>query len=1175
MADTVRYIAEEMIPELEDFEKRKYFTKVEIKQMVKKRLQFEYLLKRKVPLKADFLRYIQYEERLEALRVHRREERGMAGKHTMSEWAIPRRIHFIYDRALRRFKGDLDLWTRWLQHCRAAGSPRQMSKVLTRALQLHPTEPRLWSHAAGFEFEDHHNPAAARLLLQRGLRICPNSIPLWLETFRLELLYAHQLRSRRHVLGLDPGTKAEVLQSDPLGDAPELEAAATAHHALEVQDQPAAASQPSIPQKAGEPAELDALSHVHPTSPTATQDDGSSLSHLPPEPSGNGHPAVLMFGAVGSEPTNDDTTGQPGSSDDAAFKRLLEGSIAHIVFKNAAEAHPHRLELRSRLLETLRPFTFPGVASLSQDILADVALRFLDDPQAWDLRARAAWNPFGQPSGAHATKCHAKEHLQAATAVYEEAVQQLSCLEMYRLYAAFLQEVLSEHAASDEAGRPHKQSTAELLCNVFERAADKGMASEEMLLGWAALHMAHDRSEAAAAATMRSCQLLPASCALWQRRLALLAQSAAPQVAQAGSKKERRAVQQVLQAAADEGVKHVPAPASAPLWLQLFPAFQALALPCSTLAQLLLHQLMGLAKGAPESAMGQAAAAAVKAVWAQDGPEAARQLWQRMLTLPPPGLAVFNAVLDLEIACEAAEASKQGPYRIQQTFEAAVDAYGQTDVNLWIRYIQHQQQMVQGRLQGLQGTKGSMQLSSSCLSSVDALGSTPRATQKSRPYHKRERGLRARSKNFSSLQQHAQAHVPRAHPDVEAAPSSAADADELVLSLSVVKSINEVDPAEWDACALGSGEVNPFTLHSFLKSLEDSKSAVRQTGWLPQHVLLKTGGSSPQLLACCPMYLKSHSYGEYVFDHSWAGYFSRSGTAYYPKLQSCVPFTPASGNRLLVRPDAYAPALSKALGKGLTDIADQMGVSSLHMTFNTEQEWQTLARVGFLKRNGIQYHWQNNGYSTFDDFLMDMKQSKRKNVRQERKHVHNSGLKIERLTGDALKPHHWDAFYGFYINTSDKKWGSAYLTRDFFDQLQASMPDRVLLVMAFEGDKPVAGALNLIGSQALFGRNWGCAWGLNVKFLHFELCYYQAIEAAIERGLSRVEAGAQGEHKIQRGYVPSLTYSSHYFPDASMRSVVNNFLQRESMQIDYTLEALSLEAPFKPSPAGTTIDMPV
>ncbi|KAK9828957.1 hypothetical protein WJX72_003039 [[Myrmecia] bisecta] len=387
----------------------------------------------------------------------------------------------------------------------------------------------------------------------------------------------------------------------------------------------------------------------------------------------------------------------------------------------------------------------------------------------------------------------------------------------------------------------------------------------------------------------------------------------------------------------------------------------------------------------------------------------------------------------------------------------------------------------------------------------------------------------------------------------------------LDLKAQVISSIYQVSQEEWDACATGSGELNPFLLWSFLKALEDSQSAVREQGWLPQHVLVRNETTN-ELLGCCPMFLKLHSYGEYVFDHGWASAAARMGMPYYPKLQSCVPFTPVTGQRMMVKAGPHSTAIRKAMAETLIGIADELQVSGLHVTFNTEEEWAQAGALGYLQRTGIQYHWENRGYHVFDDFLMELKQSKRKNIRQERKGVANAGLRMQRLTGDDLKAKHWDAFFKFYRNTTDRKWGQPYLTREFFHQLGETMPDRVMLVVAEEsgGGPLVAGALNLIGSEALYGRNWGCGHGPTIKHLHFELCYYQAIEAAIELGLARVEAGAQGEHKIQRGYLPSLTYSSHYIRNEVLRDAIDKALRRERMQIAYTLEALTQQAsPFK------------
>lgn len=376
------------------------------------------------------------------------------------------------------------------------------------------------------------------------------------------------------------------------------------------------------------------------------------------------------------------------------------------------------------------------------------------------------------------------------------------------------------------------------------------------------------------------------------------------------------------------------------------------------------------------------------------------------------------------------------------------------------------------------------------------------------------------------------------------------------LSVRMVERLAEVPAAAWDACA---GPDNPFLSHAFLEALEASGSATAKTGWLPQHLLLEDAAG--RLLGAVPLYLKSHSYGEYVFDHGWASAYERAGGRYYPKLQCCVPFTPATGPRLLIHPEAGEDA-ADTLVAALVEVARRRKVSSLHVTFPQETEWARLGRAGFLQRIGRQFHWENDGYATFDDFLEALNSRKRKQIRRERRDAMAGGLEIEMLTGAALERRHWDAFFRFYMSTSDRKWGSAYLTREFFDLLHARMADRVLLVMARLGSKYVAGALNLIGSDTLYGRNWGCLG--DFPFLHFEACYYRAIDFAIERGLKRVEAGAQGQHKIQRGYLPCPTYSAHWIPDAGFRRAVAEFVDRERHAVEHEMEALEdALSPFK------------
>jgi predicted N-acyltransferase len=374
------------------------------------------------------------------------------------------------------------------------------------------------------------------------------------------------------------------------------------------------------------------------------------------------------------------------------------------------------------------------------------------------------------------------------------------------------------------------------------------------------------------------------------------------------------------------------------------------------------------------------------------------------------------------------------------------------------------------------------------------------------------------------------------------------------LQVKLVQGIGQIDAATWDACI---GPDQPFLSHAFLSALEDSGSAGQRTGWLPLHLVAESGG---ELVGCAPMYLKSHSYGEYVFDWGWANAYERAGGKYYPKLQVSVPFTPVPGPRLLVRPGQGGPARAM-VAHGLVSAAEQLGVSSLHVTFCREAEWHELGRAGLLKRQGVQYHWHNRGYVTFDDFLGALKHSRRKTIRKERARVAEQGLSIEVLTGDLLTPDIWDAFYPFYRSTVDKRWGGAYLSKRFFERLGATMPECVVLMMARHQGRYVAGALNLMGENTLYGRVWGCR--REFEFLHFEACYYRAIEFAIERGLARVEAGAQGPHKLQRGYEPVPTYSAHWIRDPGFRTAVERFLTQERAEMACEIDQLRELLPYR------------
>ncbi len=375
------------------------------------------------------------------------------------------------------------------------------------------------------------------------------------------------------------------------------------------------------------------------------------------------------------------------------------------------------------------------------------------------------------------------------------------------------------------------------------------------------------------------------------------------------------------------------------------------------------------------------------------------------------------------------------------------------------------------------------------------------------------------------------------------------------VTINVLNSIGDVPAAEWDACAGGD---DPFVSHADLSALEESGSATAETGWLPQH--LSIADESGALLAAAPLYVKSHSYGEYVFDWGWADAFERAGGRYYPKLQSAVPFTPVTGRRLLVRDGAPAE-LADALVSGMVQMARRLSVSSLHVTFPTEAEWKRFGAHGLLLRLGQQFHWENREYGDFDGFLAALSSRKRKSIRKERRAVADQDIGIHTLTGDAIEERHWDAFYRFYRDTSDRKWGSAYLNREFFSRLHDSMADRVVLMMAEADGRFVGGAFNLLGEDTIYGRYWGCAE--DYKFLHFEACYYRAIDFAIEHGLRWVEAGAQGPHKIQRGYMPRPTYSAHWIADDGFRQAVERHLVAENRSVQEEMNWLAERSPFR------------
>ena len=403
------------------------------------------------------------------------------------------------------------------------------------------------------------------------------------------------------------------------------------------------------------------------------------------------------------------------------------------------------------------------------------------------------------------------------------------------------------------------------------------------------------------------------------------------------------------------------------------------------------------------------------------------------------------------------------------------------------------------------------------------------------------------------------------------------------LNLRIANSIGDIAADAWDACANPGLSLvadrsseskrcrskahppkletayNPFISHSFLASLESSESVRARAGWQPMHLLVTDDEGT--LVGAVPCYMKSHSRGEYVFDHGWAEAYERAGGAYYPKLQVAVPFTPATGRRLLARPGPQSEAIRGALADALIDVCRRTSASSVHVTFPTEPEWDLLGGRGYLKRTHQQFHWENAGYASFSNFLDALSSRKRKTIRREREEALANGVTVHWLTGSDLTESVWDHFFEFYMETGSRKWGRPYLTRAFYSVVGQKMADRILLVMAKRNGRWIAGAINFIGSDTLFGRHWGAIE--YHPFLHFELCYYQAIEYAIAHKLACVEAGAQGEHKISRGYLPKVTYSAHHIADPGLRRAIDDFLQRERAYVAAAGEELAQIAPFR------------
>ncbi|KUO54132.1 MAG: hypothetical protein APF82_00475 [Sphingomonadales bacterium BRH_c42] len=371
------------------------------------------------------------------------------------------------------------------------------------------------------------------------------------------------------------------------------------------------------------------------------------------------------------------------------------------------------------------------------------------------------------------------------------------------------------------------------------------------------------------------------------------------------------------------------------------------------------------------------------------------------------------------------------------------------------------------------------------------------------------------------------------------------------LTVSIAASVGSIEREAWNAL---NGSGNPFVAHEFLTALEDSGSVGEGTGWQPAPIIITD--DQDRLVAAMPSYAKGHSQGEYVFDHAWADAWQRAGGRYYPKLQIAVPFTPANGPRLLLRDTSLAPHLIEAA----QSVCQHSGLSSAHATFIEPAQTAMFEDAGWLMRSDIQFHWQNRGYADFGDFLGALSSRKRKAIRKEREEAQR-GIEIVRLSGDEIRAEHWDVFWEFYQDTGARKWGTPYLTRDAFTLMGARMGEKIVLILAMMDGHPIAGALNFAGAEALYGRYWGCT--LERRFLHFELCYYQAIEVAIERGLNRVEAGAQGTHKLARGYEPVTTWSAHWIADPGFRAAVADYLERERMGVAQDQNYLGERTPFR------------
>ncbi|MCF6321689.1 MAG: GNAT family N-acetyltransferase [Rhizobiaceae bacterium] len=380
--------------------------------------------------------------------------------------------------------------------------------------------------------------------------------------------------------------------------------------------------------------------------------------------------------------------------------------------------------------------------------------------------------------------------------------------------------------------------------------------------------------------------------------------------------------------------------------------------------------------------------------------------------------------------------------------------------------------------------------------------------------------------------------------------------------IQIIPSFKDVNAADWDQLIANgsSAHPNPFVTHAYLSALEESGSACVETGWLGQHLLLQD--KEDRLLAALPCYLKNHSQGEYVFDHGWADAFERAGGRYYPKLQCSIPFTPATGPRLLTGSGKNSNEYRAILANGLKQLCTRHKVSSAHITFLPQDDWQALGQHDFLLRIDQQFHWQNSGYEHFSNFLETLSSRKRKNIRKEREAAAAiEGIEFEWIEGGDITQKIWDVFYEFYLDTGSRKWGRPYLTREFYSLIGKNMPQQIVLIMAKRNGVYIAGAINFIGDNCLFGRHWGCS-----EFhpaLHFEICYYQAIEYAISHKIGRVEAGAQGEHKLARGYMPVTTHSAHWIENPGLKDAVANYLRSEREHVKMESKLLAAHGPFR------------